>query len=80
MQPVNIINSIFNDAKGWLTGILLSISVAVIIWQGVQYQKGDDDEKLKAKKNMKRSLELIGGIFILIWLASYAFSKFSVLK
>lgn len=81
MSPVSVIVSMFNDMKGWLIAIFVSVTVAVVVYHALEYQKStEEDERVQAMKSMKRKLYMTGGVFVLVWLVPYIYSKFSVLQ
>lgn len=74
---IGVINGIFGDFKVWMIAILGSLTVAIIIKHGIDYQKGNTAEKQEAAAGIKKTLIMGAGIFILAWLVTYIISKFS---
>lgn len=67
--------NLLGDVKGWILGIVATITAVVIAFHGLKYQQGDGQEKAEAIKNIKKSAIMGGGIFFLVWFGSYVATK-----
>lgn len=75
MGEVGKILAIFGELKTWLLSGVGIITVVNVIKHGLVYQKGDENEKAGAMRNIKRTLEMGGGIFVAVAFATYVISK-----
>lgn len=74
---IAVINGIFGDFKVWMFAIIGSLTVAIVIKHGIDYQKGNTGEKQEAAAGIKKALIMGAGIFVLAWLVTYIVGKFS---
>lgn len=72
---VSKINGILDDAKGWIFAIIGAVTAVIVAKQGIQYQQGGADEKAQATKDIRKTIMMGGGIFMLVWLAGYVIQK-----
>ena len=77
MPYIDIIAGILNEVKVWLFTLIGIVSLVVIVIQGFRYQSGDSAEKQEAIRNIKRTILMGGGIFVLAWFATYVINKMS---
>jgi|GEM_PF-2547494 len=74
---INKLIKIINDFKGYGLTVIGIITVAKVVQYGIQYQGGSDDEKVQAVKLIRKTLIMGGGIFFLVWLATYIITEMS---
>ena len=77
MPYIDVIAGILNEVKVWLFTLISIVSLVVIVIQGFRYQSGDSVEKQEAIRNIKRTVIMGGGIFVLAWFATYIITKMS---
>jgi len=77
MPYIDTIAGILNEVKVWLFTLIGIVSLVVIVIQGFRYQSGDAAEKQEAIRNIKRTILMGGGIFVLAWFATYIINKMS---
>jgi hypothetical protein len=77
MPYIDTIAGILNEVKVWLFTLIGIVSLVVIVIQGFRYQSGDSSEKQEAIRNIKRTIIMGGGIFVLAWFATYIINKMS---
>jgi hypothetical protein len=77
MPYIDTIAGILNEVKVWLFTLIGIVSLVVIVIQGFRYQSGDSVEKQEAIRNIKRTIIMGGGIFVLAWFATYIINKMS---
>jgi Ca2+/Na+ antiporter len=77
MPYINAINGILEEVKGWLFALVGIITVVVIIIQGIKYQSGDSAEKQEAIRHIRNSIMMGGGVFFLVWLATFIIDRMS---
>ena len=77
MPYIDTIAGILNEVKVWLFTLIGIVSLVVIVIQGFRYQCGDSSEKQEAIRNIKRTVIMGGGIFVLAWFATYIITKMS---
>lgn len=75
---VTVFNGILNDAKGWIYGAIGTITVLVVIIEGVKYQSGSSMEKNECVTKIRKTIIMGGGIFFLAWLVMYVIGKMQV--
>lgn len=75
MPYVDTIAEILNEVKVWLYSLIGVVTVVVIIIQAFKYQAGEAVEKQEALKNIRRTIMMSGGVFLLAWLADYVIGK-----
>lgn len=75
MTYANKVVSLLTDLKTWALSIIGIVTVCVIIWHGLQYQQGNASDKTEAISSIKKTLYMGGGIFFLVWLATYVITK-----
>jgi len=72
---INTIVGILNEVKVWLYSLIGVVTIVVIIIQAFKYQAGEAVEKQEALKNIRRTIIMSGGVFLLAWLADYVIGK-----
>jgi len=72
---LSAILSILGDIKGWILTIVGALTAVMVAKYGIDYLQGDEMEKATAKKNVKTTIIWGGGIFMLIWIATYVIEK-----
>jgi len=72
---INTIVGILNEVKVWLYSLIGVVTIVVIIIQAFKYQAGEAVEKQEALKNIRRTITMSGGVFLLAWLADYVIGK-----
>lgn len=77
MPYIDVIAGILNEVKVWLFTLIGIVSLVVIVIQGFRYQSGDSAEKQEAIRNIKRTVIMGGGIFVLAWFATYVVDRMS---
>jgi len=77
MPYIDIISGILNEVKVWLFTLIGIVSLVVIVIQGLRYQSGDCADKQDAIRNIKRTIIMGRGIFVLAWFATYVINKMS---
>lgn len=77
---VSALVALLTEMKGWLLGTVATITVVMIIINGINYQHGNSSQKVQAVDNIKSTLKMGGGIFALAALALYVIQKFSAIK
>ncbi|MFO7928807.1 MAG: hypothetical protein R6U35_03985 [Candidatus Humimicrobiaceae bacterium] len=77
MPYIDVIAGILNEVKVWLFTLIGIVSLVVIVIQGFRYQGGDSAEKQEAIRNIKRTVIMGGGIFVLAWFATYVIDRMS---
>jgi len=75
MPYINVISEILNEVKVWLYSLIGVVTIVVIIIQAFKYQAGEAVEKQEALKNIRRTIVMSGGVFLLAWLADYVIGK-----
>jgi len=75
MPYINVISGILNEVKVWLYSLIGVVTIVVIIIQAFKYQAGEAVEKQEALKNIRRTIVMSGGVFLLAWLADYVIGK-----
>jgi len=75
MPYINTIVGILNEVKVWLYSLIGVVTIVVIIIQAFKYQAGEAVEKQEALKNIRRTIIMSGGVFLLAWLADYVIGK-----
>lgn len=76
MNPyVSAIISLVKDAQGWLLALVGVVTAFKVAQYGLAYQNGDDDDKVKNIKSIRKTFMMGGGIFFLIWIATYVVGK-----
>jgi len=77
MPYLDTIASILNDVKGWFFALIGVVTLVVIVKNAFAYQAGDSAEKQEALKNIRRTIIMGGGIFVLAWFATYVIDRMS---
>ncbi|HCQ91312.1 MULTISPECIES: hypothetical protein [unclassified Clostridium] len=72
------ITAILNDIKGWFLALVAVVTVVVILIHAFKYFQGDGSEKAEAMSNIKKTVYMGGGVFFLIWFATYVVDKMKV--
>ena len=75
MPYIDSIAEILFEVKVWLYSFIVVITIVVIIIQAFKYQAGEAVEKQEALKNIRRTIMMSGGVFLLAWLADYVIGK-----
>lgn len=75
MEYVNKISAILADLQGWILLLVGAITTVRIAKEGISYQQGGVSEKANAMSNIKSTLYMGGGIFLLVWFATYVIAK-----
>jgi hypothetical protein len=75
MEYVSKVTSIITDLQGWILLLVGAITTLRIAKEGVAYQQGGISEKANAMQNIKSTLYMGGGIFALVWFATYIVTK-----
>ncbi|MGL5381735.1 hypothetical protein [Clostridium sp.] len=70
---IQVITSLFSDAKGWIMMIVGAITLFKVAQYVMQYQGGEADEKAHSVKLIRNTLMMGGGGFFLIWFADQIF-------
>lgn len=74
--PIQTLLSLLEEVKNWLLSGVAILTVLAVLKDFYIYQGGNDREKESATMGMKKSLKMGVGIFIVIWIATYAIGKF----
>lgn len=74
---VNKTIEIIGKLKTWALALVGVITVVKIVQYAIQYQSGGDDDKVVAIKSIRRTIIMGGGIFFLVWFASYVVEQYS---
>ncbi len=77
MPYLDVISGILNDVKVWLFALIGVVTLVVIVIQAFKYQAGDSSEKQDAVRNIRRTIMMGGGIFVLSWFATYVIDRMS---
>ena len=77
MPYIDTIAGILNEVKGWFFALIGVVTLVVIIKNAFAYQAGDSAEKQDALRNIRRTIIMGGGIFVLSWFATYVIEKMS---
>jgi len=77
MPYIDTIAGILNEVKGWFFALIGVVTLVVIIKNAFAYQAGDSAEKQDALRNIRRTIIMGGGIFVLAWFATYVIEKMS---
>ncbi len=72
------ITAILNDIKGWFLALVAVVTVVVILIHAFKYFQGDGSEKAEAMSNIKKTVYMGGGVFFLIWFATYVVDKMKI--
>jgi len=75
MPYIDTIAEILNEVKVWMYSLIGVVTIVVIIIQAFVYQAGEAAEKHEAIKNIKRTIIMSGGVFLLAWFADYVIGK-----
>jgi hypothetical protein len=75
MPYIDVISGILKEVKVWLYSLIGVVTIVVIIIQAFKYQTGEAVEKQEALKNIRRTIIMSGGVFLLAWLADYVIGK-----
>lgn len=75
MPYIDAINGILTEVKTWLFALIGVVTVVVIIIQGIRYQSGDSAEKQEAIRHIRNSIMMGGGVFFLVWLATFVIDR-----
>ena len=75
MPYIDGIVGIFNEVKVWLYSLMGVVAAVVIIVQAIKYQAGEEAEKHMAARNIRNTIIMSGGVFLLVWLADYVINK-----
>ncbi len=75
MPYLDVIAGILNDVKVWLFALIGVVTLVVIVIQAFKYQAGDSSEKQDAVRNMRRTIMMGGGVFVLSWFATYVIDR-----
>lgn len=59
----------------WLFALIGVVTLVVIIIQAFKYQAGDSSEKQDAVRNIRRTIIMGGGVFVLSWFATYVIDR-----
>lgn len=76
MNFVKVIEKLLNDLQGYLLGLIGAVTTIMVAIYAVKFLMGDSSDKSEAVSNIKRTLIMGGGIFVLIWLAGEIISRF----
>lgn len=71
-------NTVLTDLKGWLISIDVGIVIVMIVINAIKYKQGNNSEKMESVSNIKSSIYIGAGVFVLIWLAQYIIGIFAV--
>lgn len=74
--PIQTLLSLLEEVKTWLLSGVAILTVIAVLKDFYIYQGGNDREKETAMMGIKKSLKMGVGIFIIIWIATYAIAKF----
>ena len=77
MPYIDTIAGILNEVKGWFFALIGVVTLIVVIKNAFAYQAGDSAEKQDALRNIRRTIIMGGGIFVLAWFATYVIEKMS---
>ncbi|MDD3629334.1 MAG: hypothetical protein PHN81_06140 [Actinomycetota bacterium] len=77
MPYIEVIEEILEEVKTWLFALIGVVTVVVIIIQGIKYQSGDSVEKQEAIRHIRNSIMMGGGVFFLVWLATFIIGRMS---
>lgn len=75
---VNKFNTVLTDLKGWLLAIDVGIVLVMIVINAIKYKQGNSAEKDAAVGDIKKTIYIGAGVFVLIWLAQYIIGVFAV--
>ncbi len=75
MPYLDAIAGILNDVKGWFFALVGVVTLIVVVKNAFAYQAGDSVEKQEAIKNIKKTILMGGGIFVLSWFATYVIER-----
>lgn len=75
MPYINTIYSVLSELLGWIKYLIGIISLVKIAQYALEYQKGDSVEKAQAVRDIRKTFEMGGGFFFLLWLGQYIFDK-----
>jgi len=75
MPYIDVISGILNEVKGWFFALIGVVTLVVIIKNAFAYQAGDSAEKQDALRNIRRTIIMGGGIFVLAWFATYVIDR-----
>ena len=75
MPYIDAIAGILNEVKVWLYALTGVVTLVVVIIQAFRYQAGDAAEKQDAVRNIRRTIIMGGGIFVLAWFATYVIDR-----
>lgn len=70
--------SLLNEIKGWFLALIAVVTVVVILIYSFKYFQGDGSEKAEAISNIKKTIYMGGGVFFLIWFATYVVDKMKI--
>ena len=74
MEYVTKITKILTDVKGWMLLVVGLLTAVRVVKEGIAYQQGDGSIKRQCIENIKHSIYMGGGIFLLVWFAGYVAS------
>jgi len=77
MPYIDTIAGILNEVKGWFFALIGVVTLIVVIKNAFAYQAGDSAEKQDALRNIRRTIIMGGGIFVLAWFATYVIDRMS---
>jgi len=77
MQYIDEIVSILDTVKVWLFALIGIVTVIVIIIHALKYQGGDSSEKQDAMRQIRNSIIMGGGVFFLVWIATFIIDRLS---
>ena len=71
MEYIGKITRILSDVKGWGLLLIGIVTAVRVVKEGIAYQQGDGGAKRQAIENIKHSVYMGGGIFIIVWFVGY---------
>lgn len=76
----NLIVTEINNAKTIALSIFVAIGAIRIIFEGIRYKSGTEDERLDAKKSIRNSVIWFILVPFALWLAAYLYGKATGIK
>lgn len=72
--------NILTEFRGYILAAVGAVTAFVVAKDGMGYQAGDADERAQIWKNIKKTLKMGAGIFVLVSIALYVAERFAAVK
>jgi hypothetical protein len=76
LEYISEIKILIEEIQGWLLAIVGGLSIIMIAIYGIRYIAGGVAEKVEAISNIKKTLIMGIGVFVLVWFGAYILNRF----